>query len=252
MTNLHYLNDSTEFFFFRNKVRDFIGSKLQQNPKHEGYSYLETILRQDWQREIYCACFSEHSDLLSQWRAYGDDGRGFAIGFSTEHLQWLSTQLQGKFADVIYDHKKQEALIEWAFDLPPQYDGEEQKIEEATGTVLGNISEAACRCKSKAFFEEAEWRICCEPITVLDEDHTLWSKATVPRYIDRRGLITPYIEIPLTEGMGYTKRGMEPIKEIVFGPKNNSIEQQFAVTRMLESRGFKRVNLVKSTATNYR
>jgi len=29
----------------------------------------------------YIACFSEKGDLLSQWRAYADDGEGVAIGF---------------------------------------------------------------------------------------------------------------------------------------------------------------------------
>ncbi len=34
----------------------------------------------------YVCCFSRKDDLLSQWRAYSDDGAGFAIGFSTKGL----------------------------------------------------------------------------------------------------------------------------------------------------------------------
>tara|TARA_R110002049_G_scaffold10127_1_gene50164 strand:+ start:127980 stop:128882 length:903 start_codon:yes stop_codon:yes gene_type:complete len=36
--------------------------------------------------EGFAFCLSEKADLLSQWRAYGDDGSGIAIGFSPEVL----------------------------------------------------------------------------------------------------------------------------------------------------------------------
>lgn len=42
---------------------------------------------------FYVACFSEHGDLLSQWRAYGQDGEGISIGFDCEYLfKCLATQ----------------------------------------------------------------------------------------------------------------------------------------------------------------
>jgi hypothetical protein len=252
MTNLFFLNDSAEHFWLRNKVRGLIERKLEKNPEHGGYGYLQTILRQEWRRDIYCSCFSEHADVLSQWRAYGDDGKGFAIGFSTDHLLWLQTNLRGQLANVIYDENEQDTLIEWAFDLPPSYDGDEQTIEDGTTTILGNISEAACRCKNKAFSEEAEWRLVCEPIDVYDpEEETCWSKAGVPRYIERHGLITPYIEVPVVAGMDYSKRGVEPLKEVVFGPKNTMPEQRFAVEQLLRHNGFKRVDL-KTSSASYR
>jgi hypothetical protein len=37
--------------------------------------------------EGFGLCLSEAGDLLSQWRAYAEDGAGFSIGFSTEALQ---------------------------------------------------------------------------------------------------------------------------------------------------------------------
>src|SRR5690606_36357166 len=30
--------------------------------------------------DVYLASFSERGDLLSQWRGYGDDGRGYSVG----------------------------------------------------------------------------------------------------------------------------------------------------------------------------
>jgi hypothetical protein len=249
LTNVFFLNDSEEHFWLRNKARKFISAQLQQYPNDDGYQWLDMILRNEWRHEIYCACFSERTDLLSQWRAYGDDGKGVAIGFSTDHLQRLCQCLQGKFADVIYDDGQQEALIERAFELTPRLsDGEDPTIDEAAGTILRHISEAASRCKNNGFSEEAEWRLVCEPIPVFEpEDETCWTRATVSRFVERRGAITPYIEIPLVDGESYQERGLEPIKEVWFGPKNKAEEQEYAASSMLQRHGFVRVILQRSS-----
>lgn len=249
LTNLFFLNDSDEHFWLRNRARRFIEQRIHQQPDEFGYHYLETILKQEWRHEIYCACFSEQADVLSQWRAYGDDGKGVSIGFATEHLLWLSANLQGMFADVIYDDGEQDKLIANAFDLPPRLcDGEDQTIEEGSTAILGQLSEAASRCKSKAFFEEVEWRLVCEPSFIFGTNEaSCWMKSPVPRYMDRRGVITPYIEVPLVEGKSYRKRGMEPIKEVYFGPKNRTTEQEYAATLMLKANGFERVRIVQSS-----
>jgi hypothetical protein len=57
--------------------------------------------------EPFVACFSKAADDLGQWRAYGDNGRGFAIGFRPEmfhvaplaeshgHDQWINEVAYG-------------------------------------------------------------------------------------------------------------------------------------------------------------
>jgi hypothetical protein len=51
----------------------------------------------------FVACFSTDGDSLSQWRAYADDGRGFAIGFIAQQLRRFPVQM----LDVLYDHEQQ-------------------------------------------------------------------------------------------------------------------------------------------------
>jgi Protein of unknown function (DUF2971) len=51
----------------------------------------------------FVACFSRDGDSLSQWRAYADDGRGFAIGFKVKELRRMPIQL----LDVLYDREQQ-------------------------------------------------------------------------------------------------------------------------------------------------
>ena len=251
LTNLFFLNDSQEHFWLRNKARNFIAQQIQHHPDDEGYQWLDMILRQEWLHEIYCACFSEQSDLLNQWRAYGDDGKGVAIGFSTDHLQRLCKNLQGILTNVIYDDGEQDLLVERVFDIPPRMsDGEDPTIEQAAGTILKRTSEAASRCKSSAFSQEAEWRLASEPFLVFDSvEATCWTKATVPRFMERKGVITPYLEIPLVEGDSYRERGMEPIKEVWFGPKNTAKEQEYAASAMLQRSGFVRVRFIRSSVS---
>jgi hypothetical protein len=85
------------------------------------------------------------------------------------------------------------------------------RFEEGSGTILRRISEAASRCKSNAFSEEAEWRMVCEPSYAEAEGESIWTEARSPRFLERRGIITPFMEIPLVEGEFYRKRGNEPI-----------------------------------------
>lgn len=55
----------------------------------------------------YVCCFSEEKDLLSQWRGYGSDGNGIAIGFNAQLLRKLDINgSRYKFIKVIYDNEK--------------------------------------------------------------------------------------------------------------------------------------------------
>lgn len=52
-------------------------------------------------------CFSTVSDDLGQWRAYGGDGHGFAIGFDTEKLKELEKHKCIHFEEIKYgEHEK--------------------------------------------------------------------------------------------------------------------------------------------------
>jgi len=52
----------------------------------------------------FLASFSLEPDLLGQWRAYADDGRGFALGFRARALQ---RELPATFLRVLYDKELQ-------------------------------------------------------------------------------------------------------------------------------------------------
>jgi len=45
---------------------------------------------------FFVGCFSQNGDELGQWRAYGDDGRGFSICFEGKALENQFTRLRGQ------------------------------------------------------------------------------------------------------------------------------------------------------------
>jgi Protein of unknown function (DUF2971) len=45
---------------------------------------------------FFICCFSADGDDLGQWRAYADNGQGFALGFDTESLEGAFTRSKGR------------------------------------------------------------------------------------------------------------------------------------------------------------
>lgn len=54
------------------------------------------------------SCFSKNGDLLSQWRAYAEDGKGFSIGFDSNYIyHGLGVNINS----VVYEEETQYRLI---------------------------------------------------------------------------------------------------------------------------------------------
>ena len=175
---------------------------------------------------LMIGCFSLDADVLSQWRAYGDDGRGFAIGFSPRQMQVPAKSLM-----VLYDENDQ--IQELMGNLRHIH-----KVEKAAGFTyrdefqnhLFNIGLDLCAYKNPAFREEREIQLA----HFCGLDRT--SKAIVPagardqqgnRLCDplkihfrvSKGVLAPYVIVD------YSNDGMlSPIKEVVLGPRNENAE----------------------------
>lgn len=90
------MNDKLELqWYLRNlnneKSRDNISCSVFEMMKMRSgidftFDDLIKCLDAKGQRSIYISCFSKQLDLLSQWRAYGNDGQGVSIGFNLQKL----------------------------------------------------------------------------------------------------------------------------------------------------------------------
>ena len=158
---------------------------------------------------IYWAfCMSEEGDLLSQWRGYGDDGRGFSIGFDEGILK----ESIGK----IY------SCVDLSFDKMI-YDGDSVVDFNSSEDCLKLLVES-CIYKNCAFSEEREHRIYAfnpkidffsqkmsEQLEYCKDDGDGCLK------IGFNANMTSHIELPLSL-LG------NPIREIIIGPKNKCTE----------------------------
>jgi len=138
------------------------------------------------------ASFSEDGDVLSQWRAYGDNGKGISIGFLSTLLEADGKTANFTLAKCLYDREQQYAICSrfWQTIL----EGIEAKslIENVPREILEKVETflytVGIFLKHPAFVDEREWRL------VSSENH-LYSPAW--RYRATPDGLTSYVELPL-------------------------------------------------------
>jgi hypothetical protein len=206
-THTQYLNDRREFLHAVDLVRGEVQRLLDERNTGQEAVSLARIEALNRMREMLlmspehinvCVCsFSEDSDSLSQWRAYGGSS-GFAIGFSPEVLGIAVEKHKLFLAQCIYDPETQQdivrALVEEVLEehLAKNPVTEDKEFDEVFwktgGNLLTYLYQYAPMLKDQSFAEEREWRIISGPIFAQHLD-----------YREGRSLIIPYYRLPLWE-----------------------------------------------------
>lgn len=175
----------------------------------------------------FISCFSLKGDLLGQWRAYADDGKGFSIGFNADSLK---NQLPATFLQVLYDKEEQvkemmRAILAIYFSFESSELGREKRFFEDC-VLLGTYMTAF---KNPAFSEEAEIRavhvVSIKPqgdlLKFLDNGGIVNStervEATKLNFQVRDNHLVAYTDIPFSP-----LNMLSPITELILGPKNHS------------------------------
>lgn len=113
----------------------------------------------------YVTCFSSEGDMLSQWRGYGEDGKGVSIGFDVSAFPQNEFY---KFGKVEYSLRKQKALIRKDVknivrDIRA-YVKEHKTIDgypaQSFMVRYNSLLLKAAFVKNHFFHEEKEWRYC--------------------------------------------------------------------------------------------
>ena len=236
-THTQYLNDRREFLHAVDLVRGEIDRLLttgQTVAQIGALGKMREMLTQSPEGINVCVCsFSEASDSLSQWRAYGGSS-GFAIGVSQDVLKAAVEKQKFSLAKCIYDPATQvdivqalvgEVLDEYVSKDPGiegwQPDGEDaQMFWDTGGNLLNYLYTYAPMLKDRAFEEEREWRIISSPILAHNFD-----------YREGRSLIIPYYRFPLWEEGQRTE-----IHEIMVGPTQDIDRSIKSVRKMIMGR----------------
>ena len=171
-------------------------------------------------------CFSLDGDMLSQWRAYAQDGEGFAIGFSPKLIEMPAKKLR-----VLYDESDQ--IQELLGNFMHIYEVEKSvgfKYGEEFQSHLYQIGLDLCAYKNPAFREEREIRLThvCGMVPAgksikilalgaIDPSGERLSDPLETGFRVRKSLIIPYVVADYSN-----KSTVNPIKEVVLGPQNEN------------------------------
>ncbi|MGA2688333.1 MAG: DUF2971 domain-containing protein [Candidatus Korobacteraceae bacterium] len=119
-TDVRFLNDSEEFIHAK-KIAESVVEDLAENGDNAWANAKARDLISKWfdtgvlspaRLEVYVASFTALDDTLSQWRGYGDSGKGFSLGFDLRHLRPRSESGSlAAFAPCVYEESEKQRLI---------------------------------------------------------------------------------------------------------------------------------------------
>ncbi len=173
LSNIRKSNDSLELEWLLKQYINFLNAKYSSDAEQiEFYKIINDCISADEKIKnillsavpIYVVCLSEKGDDLSQWRGYGDDGYGIAIGFNNSYFTSLNV------GDVPEDfpyltqitYASEEFLYSFFEKLTSEINSNlsQKEIEQRFIVVRKEIINKAPHFKNPAFVDEAEWRIC--------------------------------------------------------------------------------------------
>jgi Protein of unknown function (DUF2971) len=250
-----FMNDSTEFVWGRNLVQ----AKLNQYAGGTAWSAASNVIKKaiaifpSLVSSPFLCCFSQDGDLLSQWRAYAQNGRGFAIGMRDSQLgvariSPLTSSNPDEtigLVDVIYDRNTQIAAIESVigYNLTNWNNRNETRyIDEHAAKCAADLARLCSQVKNPAFSEEQEVRIVHVPTMVPDSTGRTRSYQShlALGWRTSNSLILPFYELKISP---------EAIEVIVLGPLNRASRPHLEL--LLEQSGMGHVE-IRVSAASYR
>jgi hypothetical protein len=137
---------------------------------------------------VFCMCAGVDPlpDLLSQWRAYAQDGRGGALALDKKKLDAIVLHMPGlRINPVFYDATKQKALVQAILNegLSRYSSSASLAIDATVDALIYSVP----LMKHEGFRQEAEWRLIYLPISG-------GTPATIG-FHPRRDFLAPFLEL---------------------------------------------------------
>jgi hypothetical protein len=227
-THHEFTNDPTELRYGHRLVVEETKRTLAQLSTEANWAapiltkVIERIEREGFHDDMptFVACFSADGDSLGQWRAYAQDGRGYAIGFDTG--EWEYDKSNGDIGTIlvecVYDQKEMAETVAYQHRTILEQGGKLLQVArdgasrdgihlafEKAIFLSGAI--ATLRLKDRGFLEEKEWRLAALPDTPAN------GRADGHYVRELGGVFAPAIALRLShEGQRL------PLRHIVIGP----------------------------------
>jgi len=194
------MNDPTEGIHAGRLIAERLRARASDVPSHLLRLFSDEQLSDVLNNQVFLVSFCSAGDLLSQWRAYGLDGRGYALGFNTEALL-ESAPCGGHLVPVSYDRAELDELLATIIDFAVKEISRvnfcQAESEGYWGFVGNYLLQSVIRFKNPAYQEEREWRLVYFPSAGIEFRISV-------------GRIVPYIKVPFA---------LEAIQRVRLGPR---------------------------------
>jgi hypothetical protein len=243
VTKVEYLNDPVEEAYGRKIVASVAMEEAEKEPDAQIAKFLISVAKHisegslGYATNYYLASFSASSDDLTQWRAYGKDGWGYAVGMrvgkngiGNEHI-----------VPVIYSERDQRELTRRCLLLAVRTIREEgttpAALEKAYAELSSVLLELIICMKQEAYAHEKEWRIVFER-----------KQEKVHFREGRNHTVIPYIPIKLIGGKGELSK--IPIEKILLGPQRE--DDRESIRLLLAVNGYPDTVTIQKSKIRYR
>lgn len=270
-SNSAYLNDKKEYYYGIDLFKKCVEEKKEKTQGEIEISLINAIHKELENKLIsfhYVTCFSLDGDLLSQWRAYADDGKGIAIGLDLKKLiDAFQPKANGMFIEYSFENQKEivEKIINTCFNFylskmlvlnsliePNLNIIIAQEINEIIDKYVGQF-------KHSSFSEEREFRFDLS----IDKDYNE-SQEIISYRVSKNNLLVPYLELKtnyklerefreknktsiddLDKDKKYRVKKL-PITEIIIGPSIDFELNKQSIKDFLRKNDYNDVNIVSS------
>ena len=247
LSSIFNMNDTKELIWGRDLLLDILKNNKNLFPQEFRVFMILNIYSVDGDLLPLIASFSKNGDLLSQWRAYADDAKGFSIGFCKNTI---SNTLPVNMKNICYNKKEQEELI---FNSLIVFHKWWEKLKDDNLSIMIDpllaFSMDLASLKNPSFYEEQEVRVI--HLLTKNRDNNTWFDAgghnakeeSIPGLpvLSRVSINKdiPYIDMPLID--------QNSIQKVILGSKNpESID---SVREKLNFLGLSHVLVEKSLST---
>lgn len=251
-SSIDAMNDSMELKWGLQKLHEVLLEwKEKQGPSVQLDDFIQTLERHlDSLVTTFhklAICFSLEGDVLSQWRAYADDGKGFSLGF--EPFNFGDVTKGAALRKIVYDENDQhEELLNRINILFGDFiNAEQRSVENNMWLDCAVLDSDLAAFKNPAFSEEQEVRALLqlkvnnrETRRFLGTD--VWTRNLEINFLMRNNVPVPYIDVFFRnndEGSALSK--------VLLGPKNPATVEQIEI--YLETIGIVGVEVIKSIAS---
>jgi len=249
-THIQFLNDTSEFRYGIELAKQCLGAARcaatgeKQRFVHHTEQFFEEVLKDEGSDPYVVAFSADGGDRLSQWRAYGDWGAGFSIGFDYEKL----SHHFGDFTRVLpvtYPREAQKEVLAYEVlvdEVEQSWTIRENAVHRWTDHV--EVIDRYCRSQLVAFLlaesaalkhpgfnEEREFRL------VATRMHPSCPK---PKFRAGKYGIVPYVELGSRCGPRL------PVKKVTQGPTADRLSARRGIEMLLSDLGYPDVKVLVS------